>query len=226
MVARSMASTRQREKQEREEEDDVGLTPDAWRELAAEGEKITFDNPLQKFIAEFRQGKVSPYKLARKLLLAKLVAPTHVEREGALMLFPTEWVLYTLHSFQWINHSCQDCYSRVQITVSAAPNTIYKLRAKCWRVVHSEPIVKAIEASRPKDNSDPIQCFVMPLFSREDVLDHWAKHFLPAEVKHRSQVIQLPQMMLTFHKMPLITHILFDMGTYLGSLIYQCSYHV
>ena len=55
---------------------------------------------------------------------------------------------------------------------------------------------------------------MLTLFSRENVLDHWAKHFLPQGVKYRTQKIQLPHMMLTFNKMPLITHILFDMGKY------------
>ncbi len=58
-----------------------------------------------------------------------------------------------------------------------------------------------------------MQSFVLTLFSRDDVLEHWAKHFLPQEVKYQVQKIQLSQMMMSFHKMPLITHILFDMGT-------------
>ncbi len=78
---------------------------------------------------------------------------------------------------------------------------------------HSEPLLKVIEENRAKDNKEPVHTFVLTLFSRENVLDHWAKHFLPPGVKYRAQKIQLPHMMLTFHKMPLITHILVDMGT-------------
>lgn len=74
--------------------------------------------------------------------------------------------------------------------------------------------MQAIEANRPKGNNDPIQSFVMLLFSREEVLSHWAKHFLPPGVNYKSRAIQLPQMMMTFHKMPLITHILVDMSTH------------
>jgi hypothetical protein len=173
------SSIARREKEKMDAED---ITPEEWQKLAAETESIQFDNPLQKFIAEFRQGKASPFKLARKLHLTSLVAPAHAEKDHVIMFFPTETVI---------------------------PD--YKL---------PEPLMKAIEENRPKGNTDPIQAFVLTLFSREDVLKHWAKHFLPQDVEFKSQKIQLPQMMLTFHKMPLITHILFDMST-ANALMFQ-----
>lgn len=130
MVARSITSSiarRQAEKKAKKEddEDDVGLTPDAWRELAVEGEKVTFDNPLQHFVAEFRQGKVSPYKLARRLLLTQLVIPTHVENETSLMLFPTEYVHVYIRCWSTeLTSLLQDCNARLQITVSLLLNWV------------------------------------------------------------------------------------------------------
>ena len=96
MVSRSISISIGRKNKENTDP----LSPEAWREIAAEAEKVKFDNPLQDFIAEFRQGKnISPYKLARKLHLTSLVAPAHAEKQGVLMFFPTEWVLV-----QYSNH--------------------------------------------------------------------------------------------------------------------------
>lgn len=90
MVARSITSSiGRRAKDPNEDAEDI--TPEDWQKLQAETEQIQFDNPLQNFIAEFRQGKASPFKLARKLHLTTLITPAHAEKEGSLMFFPTEY---------------------------------------------------------------------------------------------------------------------------------------
>jgi hypothetical protein len=73
----------------RANKDEDMIDTETLKKMSSELDKISFDNPLQHFVAAYRRGNASPYKLARKLHETLVLAPAHPERKNSIMFFPT-----------------------------------------------------------------------------------------------------------------------------------------